>query len=86
MDPYVRLDYVFASAGQPERLLTCEVVRHPPVDQASDHFPLLTEIDTGCVGRSSGGLKTRPYEDVDEPASPGFLVPGLRPGQPTRDS
>jgi exodeoxyribonuclease-3 len=43
-DPHVRLDYVFASAGQAERLLTCEVVRRPPADRASDHFPLLAEI------------------------------------------
>ena len=28
-DPHVRLDYVFASAGHAERLLTCEVVRQP---------------------------------------------------------
>ena len=43
-DPHVRLDYVFASAGQAERLLTCEVIRHPPPTEPSDHFPLLAEI------------------------------------------
>ena len=45
-DPHVRLDYVFASAGHAERLLMCEVVRDPRVKEASDHFPLLTEIAT----------------------------------------
>ena len=44
-DPHVRLDYVFASAGRAERLLACEVVRRPPARHASDHFPLLAEID-----------------------------------------
>ena len=43
-DPHVRLDYVFASAGHADRLLTCEVVRPSSAEQASDHFPLLAEI------------------------------------------
>jgi exodeoxyribonuclease-3 len=43
-DPHVRLDYVFASAGHAERLLACDVVRHPAALEASDHFPLQAEI------------------------------------------
>lgn len=43
-DPHVRLDYVFAPAGHAGRVLRCEVVRHPPAPDASDHFPLLSEI------------------------------------------
>ena len=43
-DPHVRLDYVFASAGHGDRLLACEVRRHAPAEEASDHFPLLAVI------------------------------------------
>ena len=43
-DPHVRLDYVFAPAGHAGRVLRCEVVRHPSAPDASDHFPLLSEI------------------------------------------
>jgi exodeoxyribonuclease-3 len=43
-DPHVRLDYVFAPAGHASRLMTCEVVRHPRANEASDHFPLAAEI------------------------------------------
>ena len=43
-DPHVRLDYVFVPAGKAERLVHCAVVRKPPADAASDHFPLLSEI------------------------------------------
>ena len=44
-DPHVRLDYVFLPAGSAERLRNCTVVRHPQARTASDHFPLLAEID-----------------------------------------
>ena len=43
-DPHVRLDYVFAPAGHADRIQRCEVVRDGPVHEASDHFPLLSEI------------------------------------------
>jgi endonuclease/exonuclease/phosphatase family metal-dependent hydrolase len=45
-DPHVRLDYIFMPERYSERILSCEVVKHPPaVATASDHFPLLAEID-----------------------------------------
>jgi endonuclease/exonuclease/phosphatase family metal-dependent hydrolase len=45
-DPHVRLDYVFVPAGHGDRVLTCEVMRHPRANEASDHFPLTAEIAT----------------------------------------
>ncbi|HET8549966.1 MAG TPA: endonuclease/exonuclease/phosphatase family protein [Bryobacteraceae bacterium] len=44
-DPHVRLDYAFVPAVFAVRLTKCEVVHDAPsVREASDHFPLLTEI------------------------------------------
>jgi exodeoxyribonuclease-3 len=44
-DPHVRLDYVFVPEASAERLKSCEIVDGPPVRGASDHFPLLAELD-----------------------------------------
>jgi endonuclease/exonuclease/phosphatase family metal-dependent hydrolase len=45
-DPHVRLDYVFAPARDAARLLTCEIFTAPAAARAaSDHFPLLVEVD-----------------------------------------
>jgi endonuclease/exonuclease/phosphatase family metal-dependent hydrolase len=45
-DPHVRLDYVFTPARFVHRLKTCHVVRDAAeVTRASDHFPLLAEVD-----------------------------------------
>jgi len=44
--PHVRLDYVFTPTAFASRFKSCEVRQSPPiVKQASDHFPLLVEID-----------------------------------------
>jgi exodeoxyribonuclease III len=44
-DPHVRLDYAFVPAVHAVRLTKCEVVRDAPgLREASDHFPLLTEL------------------------------------------
>jgi exodeoxyribonuclease-3 len=44
-DPHVRLDYTFLPAAFQARLRNCEVVRDAPgVREASDHFPLVSEI------------------------------------------
>ena len=46
-NPHVRLDYAFLPEPLKGNLLRCEVVRdHPSLKQASDHFPLLTEIQS----------------------------------------
>lgn len=42
--PQVRLDYLFIPAGHLACVTRCEVVRSPEAQQASDHFPLLSEI------------------------------------------
>jgi exodeoxyribonuclease-3 len=43
-DPHVRLDYVFVPSGHAGRIRECRLVTHPAVQQASDHFPLLTVV------------------------------------------
>ena len=45
-DPHVRLDYVFTPARYASRLASCEVLGAPEgkVREASDHLPLLVEI------------------------------------------
>ena len=51
-DPHVRLDYIFSPAGHASRLQGCHVVRHPAARQASDHFPLLAQVQaTASEGR-----------------------------------
>lgn len=43
--PHVRLDYVFLPEKYQENLLSCEVVKTPPiVTKASDHFPLAINL------------------------------------------
>ena len=44
-DPHVRLDYVFAEQGHAERITSCEIVTHQAAREASDHFPLMVEVD-----------------------------------------
>jgi len=47
-DPHVRLDYAFMPTSFAPRLLGCAVVKDAPgVASASDHFPLLAELDAG---------------------------------------
>ncbi|HET7695564.1 MAG TPA: endonuclease/exonuclease/phosphatase family protein [Vicinamibacterales bacterium] len=42
--PQVRLDYLFVPSAHLSRVHSCEVVRSPAAQQASDHFPLLSQI------------------------------------------
>ena len=42
--PHVRLDYIFVPGLHLQRLTACRVVSEPPTNVASDHFPLLAEI------------------------------------------
>ena len=45
-DPHIRFDYVFVPAAFAPRLTACEVVTAPPaVADASDHFPLLAQLE-----------------------------------------
>ena len=44
-DPHVRLDYAFLPEPVKGNLLRCEIVRNlPSLKEASDHFPLLSEL------------------------------------------
>ena len=43
--PHVRLDYVFTPAGFSSRVHSCEIITHPAAPAASDHLPLLAEVD-----------------------------------------
>jgi exodeoxyribonuclease-3 len=43
--PHVRLDYLFLPRGLVDDVRTCAVVRTPETREASDHFPLLAEIE-----------------------------------------
>jgi exodeoxyribonuclease-3 len=44
-DPHVRLDYAFVPGAFAQHVRACEIVKAPDVAQASDHFPLLLEVD-----------------------------------------
>jgi len=44
-DPHVRLDYVFLPAAFADYLTSCEIVDGPGAVRASDHFPLLVQLD-----------------------------------------
>ena len=45
-DPHVRLDYAFVPGPSVDRLKGCEVVAAAPgLKEASDHLPLLAEMD-----------------------------------------
>lgn len=43
--PHVRLDYVFVPSGFASRVRSAEIVTGPTVTAASDHLPLLAEVD-----------------------------------------
>jgi exodeoxyribonuclease-3 len=54
-DPHLRLDYIFIPAGFADRLASCRVIKNiNEVALASDHFPLLAEIDSRVYDRASG--------------------------------
>jgi exodeoxyribonuclease-3 len=44
-DPHVRLDYVFLPVAWVSRLRACEVLDAPPASNASDHLPLVADLD-----------------------------------------
>jgi exodeoxyribonuclease-3 len=43
--PHVRLDYVFTPAVFANRVRSCEIVTHPAAPAASDHLPLVADVD-----------------------------------------
>jgi exodeoxyribonuclease-3 len=43
--PHVRLDYLFTPSGFAKRIRGCEIFTHPAAPAASDHLPLLADVD-----------------------------------------
>ena len=50
--PHVRLDYVFVPGAHAGRLIDCRVARDPAAAAASDHFPVIADLDLD--GHASG--------------------------------
>jgi endonuclease/exonuclease/phosphatase family metal-dependent hydrolase len=48
-DPHLRLDYMFLPLHSAERIKSCEVIVEPATRAASDHFPLLAEVDLSSM-------------------------------------
>ena len=44
-DPPIRIDYIFASQPLIPRLRGCQIWREPPGQEASDHRPVIADID-----------------------------------------
>jgi endonuclease/exonuclease/phosphatase family metal-dependent hydrolase len=44
-DPHLRLDYAFVPAADAGRVRRCDVIQSADARAASDHFPLVAEID-----------------------------------------
>jgi len=44
-NPHVRLDYVFVPASQASRVQSCHVVTTDPAPTASDHYPLVADVE-----------------------------------------
>ena len=44
-DPHIRLDYVFVPKNEDGRVVSCDVVRDPAAIGASDHFPVVTDLN-----------------------------------------
>jgi endonuclease/exonuclease/phosphatase family metal-dependent hydrolase len=45
-DPHLRLDYIFLPDAFARRLISCEVIYTDAARSASDHFPLLSQLET----------------------------------------
>jgi endonuclease/exonuclease/phosphatase family metal-dependent hydrolase len=43
--PHVRLDYLFTPSAFAPRIRACEIFTHPAAPAASDHLPLVAEVD-----------------------------------------
>jgi exodeoxyribonuclease-3 len=43
--PHIRIDYVFVPKPFADRVATCDVVRHPQAAAASDHYPVVADLN-----------------------------------------
>jgi exodeoxyribonuclease-3 len=44
--PHIRIDYVFVPSGFSSRVASCDVVRHSQANAASDHYPVVADLQT----------------------------------------
>ena len=44
-DPHVRLDYLFVPSSSADRIVSCDVVQHRDAAAASDHLPVVAELE-----------------------------------------
>jgi exodeoxyribonuclease-3 len=65
-DPHVRLDFAFLPAAFKDRVVSCGVVEHEAVKVASDHLPLLVELENG-TSRLSSSVPSTPDRLTREP-------------------
>jgi len=42
--PHIRIDYVFVPSLFADRVVACDVVRHPQAAAASDHYPVVVDL------------------------------------------
>jgi exodeoxyribonuclease III len=61
-DPHVRLDYVFVPRPFADRVVACNVVRHPEAVRASDHFPVVADLLTAKDARHNPEVQ----DDADQ--------------------
>lgn len=74
-DPHLGLDYAFVPAADAGRIRRCEVIQSDPARAASDHFPLLVELDVTPRQRQQHcdldpppiGTSSAPIVDVEGP-------------------
>ena len=64
--PHVRLDFVFVPGSFAKRLQRCEVAKANGDAEASDHFPLVAELDF-----TAGGPSLNASAEPTEPARQG---------------
>jgi len=50
-DPHVRLDYVFVPEHCRDRVKAADVVRSAEAARASDHLPVVADLETGTIAR-----------------------------------
>jgi endonuclease/exonuclease/phosphatase family metal-dependent hydrolase len=56
-DPHLRLDFAFVPSGERHRVRRCEVIDDAAAAAASDHFPLLIELDSASAAPPGGDAR-----------------------------
>ena len=76
-DPHVRLDYLFVPARHARHLLSCEIMDVPGARDASDHLPLMSELEVprSAAAPERGG----PGAAATAPDADGVIVEDVQP-------